>query len=202
MPFVPVSNTVEVTIKCLYDQQLAENTLYFTHDAGAPSTADIADLLATLESWFGTNLLSAASQDVQLFSLHGRDLTTSAGPQADRSSGMTGVLLDPQLPNNDTLAISFRTGVAGRSFRGRNYIIGLTTAQVTRNIVNPDVLSILLAAYEALPTAVSPDWAHVVVSRKSGGLWRTEGVATPVASYVVTDNIVDSQRRRLPGRGR
>jgi len=31
---------------------------------------------------------------------------------------------------------------------------------------------------------------------------RAEGVTTPVQSVVITDTIVDSQRRRLPGRGR
>jgi hypothetical protein len=31
---------------------------------------------------------------------------------------------------------------------------------------------------------------------------RTEGIATPVTQVVITDHTIDSQRRRLPGRGR
>jgi hypothetical protein len=48
----------------------------------------------------------------------------------------------------------------------------------------------------------------VVVSRFSGvdangdPIPRAAGVTTPITSVLVVDNIVDSQRRRLPGRGR
>jgi len=41
----------------------------------------------------------------------------------------------------------------------------------------------------------------VVVSKKSGGLPRAIGLSTPVQQSVIVDNILDSQRRRLPGRG-
>jgi hypothetical protein len=66
----------------------------------------------------------------------------------------------------------------------------------------------ILAAYVALVAAVEPDgWDHVVVSRFSGvdedgrPIPRVAGVSTVVLSYGVTDNNLDSQRRRLAGRG-
>jgi hypothetical protein len=46
-----------------------------------------------------------------------------------------------------------------------------------------------------------PDAVHVVVSRYHLGAPRVTGIATPVITYLATDNNVDSQRRRLTGRG-
>jgi hypothetical protein len=60
-----------------------------------------------------------------------------------------------------------------------------------------------VAAYNgllALASNIQVVWC--IVSRFSGGQPRTAGEVYPVIAALVTDNVADSQRRRLPGRGR
>jgi hypothetical protein len=120
-----------------------------------------------------------------------------------------GDLNDAPLPNNVTLTVSFRTANRGRSFRGRNYVVGLGETQVAGNTVAPSVITAFDGIYSQLlasPVAAIATW--VVVSRFSGvdpvtkePIPRVTGIATPITSVTVVDNVVDSQRRRLPKRG-
>lgn len=82
---------------------------------------------------------------------------------------------------------------------------------VTLNTIDPTFLTNVAAAYRLLkiPTSTIPaDWSWVVVSRFSGvdslgkPIPRSSGVVELVVDAIFVDNIVDSQRRRLPGRGR
>jgi len=202
MPFVPVLQTVEVDLQYLYRQQFCSNTMYFTSQVGDPTPSGVLALATAVEAWATANLLPILSQDCQLFRLHARELTAEVSSVADVSSGTVGGIATTADPNNVTLAVSFRTGVIGRSFRGRNYIIGIPQGVISDNTVAPSFLADVLTAFAALPAAVTTDWLHSVVSRFTAGLPRVAGVSTPVTTVAFTDNIVDSQRRRLPGRGR
>jgi hypothetical protein len=202
MPFVPVVNAVEVTVKYLYRQQICENVLGFLDNDGLPTTDDLINLLSLLQGWLNDEYMPFLSDDVVGLALHARSLTTVSSPVADSAFTTTGGIAVPGDPNNVTLAVSFRTGIPGRSFRGRSYIIGVPSDQIAENTVSPTFLSNMLTAYAALPPILGTMWSHAVLSRFTGGAPRVSGVASPVTSYLFTDNIVDSQRRRLPGRGR
>jgi len=69
----------------------------------------------------------------------------------------------------------------------------------------------MIAAYSQLlvgGAALPVGWEWVVVSRYSGTdvnddpVPRVTGIATLVSNVLFTNNTVDSQRRRLPGRGK
>jgi hypothetical protein len=100
------------------------------------------------------------------------------------------------IPANATLTMSWRTGRAGRKERGRNYIPGLPFTAVN---ANDTVTSVFLSALAtAAGQFVSGVWSNGVVPAI---FHRFDHSYTPVNSYVL-ENVVDSQRRRLPGRGR
>jgi hypothetical protein len=71
-------------------------------------------------------------------------------------------------------------------------------------------MTAVLGAYNALGALLEPAGATwVVISRFSGvdpithrPIPRSEGITTPIDNAAFTDNKSDSQRRRLPGRGR
>jgi len=112
------------------------------------------------------------------------------------------------LPNNVAVTVSFRTGLSGRFARGRNYVSGLSEDAVVLNTVDSAVLADIQAGYEALQDVASDNTSTwVVVSRFSGvdgdgvPIPRVEGVTTPITAVIIVDSIIDSQRRRLPGRG-
>jgi hypothetical protein len=108
------------------------------------------------------------------------------------------------VPNNVALCLSFRSSGRGRSSRGRNYISGFPEGYVSGNDIDTTLADALVVAYEELKDAATftDDWTWIVYSRFQNGNARPEALIAPVDAVVLTDYTVDSQRRRLPGRGR
>jgi len=178
--------------------------LYFS-SPGTPNATDLSNIGSALASYWVAEMLPLQSNALTLTQVVVTWLAVENGVQA--VFGVTPVAPGGQvsagLPGNVSLAVSFRTGLSGRSFRGRNYLAGLTEGQVTGNEISSTAAAAFVDVYEGLlPTLTALSLTHVVVSRFAGGLPRVSGVATPVVSYLTTDLVVDSQRRRLTGRGR
>lgn len=210
MPFVPVTNTVGVEVRMLLDAQKIENTLYF-EKAGAWSAGDLVTLGNSFLTWWTAFYAVGVSSALTLSEIFIRDLTTVFGivqttpaptphPTGDRSAA--------SLPNNVAITVSFRSGLSGRFARGRNYVSGLSEDSVVLNTVDASVIADIQAGYEALQDVASDNSSTwVVVSRFSGvdgdgvPIPRVAGVTTPITAVIIVDPIIDSQRRRLPGRG-
>jgi len=211
MPFVPAADTVEVEIRMTQDSQQIENTLYFDLGA-APTTGAMVTLMNDIFDWWTTNIAPLVSETVVLREIVVTDLSSSTGPQVSFTPPVeeTGSAGGAPYPNSTTFAISFRTNLRGRSFRGRNYVVGLTEDQVTANTVHTVTVNDYIAAYGLILTgALADDGVWSVVSRFSGvdpdtgkPIPRVSAVVTPIRSVVVVDATVDNQRRRLPGRGK
>jgi hypothetical protein len=192
------------------DGQDVENTLWFVA-ASEPNTGNMGVLAATMEGWWVSDYAPQISQAVQLRETVVTSMDSATGPQVTRvpTSTTLGSRTDEIMPNSVSLVVSFRTDLRGRSFRGRNYVVGLTAEEVTGNQVNSDIVAAFQDAYSNILTVVTDtDYEWVVASRFSGvdsegkPIPRSEGIGTPITSVTVVDNIIDNQRRRLPGRGR
>jgi hypothetical protein len=210
MPFIPVANTVMSEIRMRLDGQQIENTLYW-QKGGSWSSGDILTLGNALLTWWPVNYAPFVSSAVTLSEIYLTDLTSDTSgvlsvpaptphPAGDRSAA--------SLPNNVALTISFRSGLRGRSNRGRNYISGLSEDAVVLNTVDAGVITDIENGYNALfDVASDTSSAWVIVSRYSGvdedgrPIPRVAGETADILSVLVVDATVDSQRRRLPGRG-
>lgn len=210
MPFVPVPNVAEVEVRMTQAGQKIENTLYF--DFGAePDAATMLDLANDIEGWWETSLAPLISETVQLREIVVTSLTSETGAQVTVTPAIAqfGLHGDPPMPNEVSFAISFRTELRGRSFRGRNYAVGIVKSQTDgNNLIGATPTQYQTAYSELLGTAITGDQSWVVVSRYSGvdpdtrkPIPRVTGIATPVTAVVVVDSTVDSQRRRKPGNG-
>jgi len=202
MAFIPVPNVAEAVMVYSLDSQRVVNTLYFEF-ATPPDVSDLNLLAAELETWQQGYQRGLVPNAVILNEVQCTDLTTESGPGIVYTTGLPapGVGGTVALPNNVTLAVTFLTELRGRSYRGRNYYIQLAESEVTANTVTALKITEITDMYEALmdPGTISvPTW--VVVSRYTDGAPRTTGVATPITGVRVNPTI-DSQRRRLPGRG-
>lgn len=204
MAFVPVPETIEVDMRMRLDGQRIENTLYF-HKIGGWATADVPVAYNALLVWWNTHYAVPLSNQLTLKEIAITDLSSPTGfafeiaTPVPNPAGDSG---DPPLPNNVALCVSFRTSFRGRSFRGRNYVPGLTHLSVTNNTVIPTTVTAIQDAYNELLTVASSLGANwVVASRYSGGTERPIGIHTNITGATVVDNTIDSQRRRLPGRG-
>jgi hypothetical protein len=210
MPFVPVPGCAEFELVYLYDGQICENTLWFKYD-GAPDSTQLLATAAAIHTWFTGAFGPNLSSNVQLNVIRATSHDTIDGAAVDYTTGLPEVATGPDggAPGNVAPCISFKTGVRGRSFRGRNYIVGIPEAELVRATIDSGWLGAVTNAYNALSDSTDPTGATwVVVSRFSGvdpdtkkPIPRAEGLSTPIISAAFTDNTSDSQRRRLPGRG-
>ena len=210
MPFVPVPNTIEVESRYIWSGQQVETTSYF-EKADGWTLSDISDWLDQMNVIIQEELLPLLSTAIQFVELVARllDTASSIGFSLPISPAVSGGEDFPAVPNNSTYTISFKTGLTGRSFRGRNYVPGIPDNKRIENTIDSAFRTGLLAFYSTLRTAASENSTPmVVVSRYSGvdpdtgkPIPRVTGVTTNVASISTADLVLDSQRRRLPGRG-
>lgn len=211
MPFVPVENTALVEIRMLSQGQQVENTLWFELATEIDSVS-LGALLDAVHLWWSSDIAPLTSSRVEVTEYVGTDQTTATAIQVSLPGDVTDVggNTPNAMPLGTTFVVSFRTNLRGRSFRGRNYVVGLTEDQVDGNSLEAGVGELWRAAYENLiGVAAGVDWSWVVASRFSGVSGspptptpRVAGLTTPVTSVVVVDDFIDSQRRRLSGRGR
>lgn len=185
--------------------QQCENRTFFLRD-GTISPTNLAELAEALSDWWVANLEAITGTHVTLREVYAVDLTTETSPTATHTEtpAPAGDYTGTPLPNNVTLAVSFRTPGRGRSSRGRWYVVGLTETSLSSTLgqtVNVTYAAGVLDAFVALDAALPIGWTHVVCSFYTEGAPRSAGVAIPITNYLLTDLTIDSQRRRLPGRG-
>lgn len=203
MPFIPVPQVCQAEMIYRWDNAIVENVHHFYGESPFTVT-EMTDLGEFLINWWDTNLQASAPTNLQLINVRLTDLTTDTSPVVNVVTGLplTGSAVSPSLPNNVTCVFTKRTQFRGRSFRGRTYHIGLNEAEVTGNTVGSGTVSAYIVIYNYLlsPTINDFTWELSVVSRYTDNAPRAFGLATAVLTFT-SDGIVDSQRRRLPGRG-
>jgi len=205
MAFIPAPATVKCELNYTASGQRVQNTLWVYDISDSWSATKMSLLAAQLILWWETELAPLTSNGVVLEEVAVTDWSADTAPSiAVTAIDAVGDLTSPIMPLNVTVTTTFKTAGRGRSSRGRNYFVGLTEGQCLGNQVTATVVDDIRAAYSALSTyleTADPDLRHVVVSFISDGEERTSGLAQEVTSYANADNNVDSQRRRLTGRG-
>lgn len=232
----------QVVIKYDMDGQPVENVMYVEHKhrdtelsglTGANFNADNADWVGSVVktwlagTWAGIahDKVSATEIDVIWNTavgtgpLEGRVYQDSDFPIVGSNGGSP-------LPNNVTVAIEFKTNNLGRSFHGRQYVVGLCSGQydpATPNVLKTTSLTDLPAAYNLLrttladfefktldvPDALNDTFPLMVMSYVGGEgsttsspILRSPALNTEVTNCVLSDPYLDSMRRRLPGHNR
>ena len=203
MAFIPIPNAVEVVIYFTLGGQEVALTLGVKRTAPA-TEENLEDIIGAIDSWRIAELVPITTAALSASRIKATALDSDSAPSVELPAGapLAGTLAGDSVPNNAALAVSFYTDQRGRSYRGRNYVPGLSAGNLaSTSTFATAVLAGLLAAYVELPTALGSVGAeHAVLSRQHNGAPRTTGVATPVTAY--GGNVqIDSQRRRLAGRG-
>jgi hypothetical protein len=141
--------------------------------------------------------LACITSDYSVVEVTCTDISTTLGTQL---SGVfvgtpVGTFGGNGLPGNVAFALNWQTPFRGRTTHGRTYMPGLAEGSVTGDVVAAD----LLDAYDAFGNAMlamgtgTGDYAFGITSFKD--------IATRIVTAYVLENITDSMRRRLTGRG-
>lgn len=197
MAFQPAPQCVEVVLKMSQDGIPAVNVWHV--DTGAAVTpSSLLSVWNAFDGWITTNLKNAMSSTVTYDQLIVTDISVSGGGQhSDAPTTTAGVGSGTALPASTALVASLRTARIGRNYRGRTYVTGLRTSDVT----NPHFASTTYADgvndvfANLITTLTGVGYKLVVLSRFLNNVQRAVAVATEVIQ-VITNTRLDVVRRR------
>lgn len=181
------------------------NTLWFHKNTGEVSSADCQTLGEYLADWWSDNMKSLLTVNLTLREVYVRGAERVSGnPEYTATNGLpaSGTIDAESMPGNVALCVSFRTGLTGRSYRGRNYVSGMNDGVVSGNQFQVSFVNNVVAAYTTLLTDLPTAFDWVVASFQTNGVPNIPGLVHAVQSILATDTNVDSMRSRLAGRGR
>lgn len=195
------------------DGEVAENVLGFANaDGHAATTVELNALNGKIQDWYengdGTHSYKALqSASCTLLSITSRDLTSLTGEEVVTDVGDVGAAAGTELANGLTFTITARTGHAGRSHRGRVYLVGLTTGFLSGdiNVADSAKAGDAVAAFNGMisgPHDIAGDYACNILSRSNGGVYRANISPFVVTAFGYFDLFMDYQRRRAPGHNR
>lgn len=203
MAFVPFPTGIQAELRFLLDEQRVENTLWF--DAGGtPTTAQLEDVALMLTAWAASDLLSALSNQISLMEVYVTSQASNTAPTYSSTAGMPipGGIASVAVPNQCALGVTFRTAARGRTARGRNYVAGIPQTKLVSNTWDTTWANDIRAGYgNLIADAATAGVTWCVASKRFNNADRATGLLRPVTSVALVDYIVDSQRRRTPGRG-
>lgn len=204
MPFVAAPNCLEVQFRYTYAGERTMNRIH-VNVGTAPSFAGAAAVASLCADWWTTNVPPLVATTLALREVYVKSLHAASAPEATVTAGLpeAGTNVSPPLPNNVSLAVSLRSTFTGRSARGRWFWQGLCEDQVDGNVVtNGAIAGIDAALTNLLGVFNTAELPWVIISYRTNNAPRVGGpVYTDVTTIAVVDSVVDSQRRRLPGRG-
>lgn len=185
------------------DTRVFQNILHFS--AGAPWTAaELEQLAVDIVAWWNLSYRARMSNEVSLNLVQTRRLDPALPLGIDHPviPPIAGALANASVPSNVTQTMSWRTGLAGRRYRGRIYVPGIVQADITNVDTASSVLTnALLAAGVQLITGAITHGALTIFHAPDVTPTPYDNLFNDVITVVV-DSILDSQRHRLPGRGR
>jgi len=199
MAFQSVPNCAEAVIEATLGGKPIFNVLNF-FILGGYEQADINALGAAVDQAVGDSWLPIWPTNLDYVQTHVRGLMNSIDLEnVSTSNAGPGTGTGTALANNVAFCVTFRTGLTGRSARGRMYVGGIRAGyQATPTTFTSGIATDWVAAIgDVHAAAVLQGWTPVVVSRISGGIKRAEGIFNPIVSIDARNLDIDSQRGRL-----
>jgi hypothetical protein len=186
-----------------YDNQQCQN-IYHYQNPTSPSDADMIAIAGHFKDWWNTEFKSAMPGALTLRNITCTDLTNFNGNEIVYVTGLPLTGLDVThnpYPNNVTLAVKWLTGFRGRSFRGRTYHLGMTEDQALRNVMTVAALAFYNNAYGKLLDGTYIPVNHLCITSFRHNNAPRSSASSSLVTGLSIDPTIDSQRRRLPGRG-
>jgi len=203
MPFQPAPNIAQVQVHGTIDGQLTINNTYWQLDGGTITAINLASLVASVSNWAANSLAPLLAEDWQTIQVVGLDLSVENGFRVEQGVAANGGVSGEAAPNNVACCISFRTGLRGRSYHGRNYVPAIPNSLIDLNALAPTFLADLSSAYSTMIGlgGFSAGWQWGVLSRVQGGVPLGVAVLNPIINTTFSSGYVKSMRSRSVGHG-
>lgn len=191
-------NTLQVNV---YGHDAANNLLlnvFHVKTADTPTEEDCSTVANSVVDWVDGEYNNCWAETTSSDRVVVSDVSTVDGFQAEQAVTVAGQLVGAPLPSDATLAVKKSTGRRGRANRGDWYVWAPTSSQIELldgNLFLDSYRNTCVSKLNVLRDNLEALGYTVCVASKSTGLTRV------VKAFVATDRKVDSQRRRLSGRG-
>lgn len=202
MAFIPVPNSAQLCFDFTTAGQNWQFCVVIRKSAPPLTSTDLANASAVAASWWSTNLRPLIQNNTVLRQTRATDISVEGGGQSIATVGTAGTNGGILVPLNAALVVSLRTAKRGRSYRGRIYLGGLEqTDLVSETDVAGAYVTSVLAAIAALQSQLDTNSFDLVVASKQHNKVVTNPAETNEVIAATCDSHIDSQRRRLFGRG-
>lgn len=202
MTFHPATNCAEIVIAGDKGGQQIVTTFY-GQKVGGYTSDDIQDLADAVDGWMGLDGLSLFPDQYLYIETRVRGMSDALDffASANANSG-AGQNTGASKPNNVAFAVSRRSIFTGRGARGRIFLLPTEDWLSDENHVDAAQAEAIVTVLNGFKTVLDGvGFEEVILHRKVGSSWLSEATKHPVITYAVADLSLDSQRRRLPGRG-
>lgn len=196
MPSPVFPTAYQVEVRGMLFGQLVENVWHV--QGPNPFDAAVAETVASIFQTGYVGIQAALSQDYSISEVFVHNLAGGASGEftlAIVPAQNSGIVQD-SMPGNVSFCVSLRSALSGRRFRGRKYFAGLGEGDVVGNEWNSDRRDTILTGVADLMSALTANTTPLSVFSPTGL------TLVPIVAATAVDLVVDSQRRRLTGRGR
>lgn len=202
MAFIPLPNGMSLCFDFTTAGQNWQFCFNIRKSAGAPTDTDLNNLADAGADWWDNHFKAQMTDETTLRQVRATDMTLQGGPQAIVTANSAGTSTGGLIGLNSPLVVSQRTAKRGRSYRGRAYISGIQAASLVDAVtVGAATVTAWGTAFGALMTELDAlGFDMVVASRSHNGTPTNPAELNEVIAFVI-DQKLDSQRRRLAGRG-
>ena len=203
MAFQPAPDCAKIAVVMQHLTSQLVNVFHFKR-TGQWGIPELDALMGAVAVAWVNDVMIHLNGDTAFFRVEGRGLRA----QNDVSSQfvvpqpVSGGRPGPGLPGNVSFAVTHLTGLAGRSNRGRTYFGGIAQADVVGDFITSARANGLRDGLLSVRSAASQQgWTMVVLSRAFNKQIRPQALPIDVIGFRYRDLALDSQRRRLTGRG-
>lgn len=201
MPPVVIDGTLSIRIVWLLaGAEFASNIV--NANIGASPSVD-QSMATTIAGHVGSAHGSSGLQplqpaDVTIGRVDIRDVRTANQPVISASVGTAGTSVNELLPRGNSLVVTLRTALAGRSYRGRTYVPGFARDAIDMTGRATTAATDAAGAFiDDLNTSMTSEgWPLGVGSLFENGTRRDTGVINNIINAVVRNSVWDRQWRR------
>lgn len=189
-------NTAQVVLGYSLHGQYLENVLNFLVPDPL-SEAKLQNLAGAVRDWYGAEMAINFSSALSLNSITVKSLDLALPFEWEEPSGLPilGGQVGEAASVNVAALTAFKTGLIGRSNRGRVYQSGITENETSGNTFVALRVAAIQAAWIALPAALETGYFHVVLSRIQGGIQIDPAEVNDVTTYTTDFRVHDMGRR-------
>lgn len=206
MAFVPCPGIAELAVVSIVGDVEATNVFHMDFAQVTPLTAlDLENAAADISAAFVSHLEVPLSSDVGVLEVRARDLTVQFGAGIVYPvAGNGGSGAATPLPPGSAVVVTWTTGIVGRSFRGRSYLMGLPEGLVDEEgriagATHTALGTGATAFIGALDPGALSGAQLCVTSKFHNGAPRATGVSTPITNRQVRIHIHSQRRRNIKG---